>query len=96
MYRLVMSLIETNGTKLKPSVVVGMAPELPMSGSRFFIYKDGDDKTPNRYILTSVVQKVTPVEEGIVIKTENSIYLLSGIKKQFGKKDIFDYIGDKK
>lgn len=77
MFEVTLTKIESNHQRLRDDVITGLAPELPVAGSQFFMYRDSEYKEGyTRYIRTSTVQKVMPREDELIVQTENSLYSL--------------------
>lgn len=82
MYYVKLKKIESTHNNVRTDLIDGLAPELPEAGKRFFMYAETLDPLMDaRYIQTTVVQKVQETDEGLVITTENSVYLLTDIEK---------------
>lgn len=74
MYEVVLTLIETNNPGIiRDRVSQGLAPDIPFTDKRFFMYTNEG----RRYYITSPVTKVLYNENGkMVFKTLNSLYEL--------------------
>lgn len=83
MYYITLNKIESTHKNLRTDVVNGVAPELPVVGQRFFMYSDEvlTEATNVRHIYTSVIASVDNQGDDIIFKTENSLYMLSNIKR---------------
>lgn len=91
MYYVTLRKIESSHNKLRTDEVEGLAPELPESGKRFFMYADAlelDEVDAKRYVHTSVVQKVVKRGDDLVFHTENSTYCLTDITKASGEENV--------
>lgn len=85
MYYCTLKKIESTHNNLRTESVKGLANEIPVVGSRFFMYSE-DTLTPDtniRYVNTSVIKDVKfNAENGdYVFRTENSLYVLTSVSK---------------
>ena len=82
MYDLTLKKLESTHNNLRTDEVQGLAPELPVVGKRFFMYADPINPIASqRYINTSSVKEIQRKGEDLIVKTENSTYILFDIKK---------------
>lgn len=76
MHNVTMSKV-TGGTAIRTDEVVGNCHELPVVGSSFAMFSEPLTKGMGvRWITTSTIQKVTPLEDCVMIDTLNSTYKL--------------------
>ena len=76
MHNVTMSKV-TGGTAIRTDEVVGNCHELPVVGSSFAMFSEPLTKGMGvRWITTSTLQKVTPLEDCVMIDTLNSTYKL--------------------
>jgi hypothetical protein len=85
MYYVTLTKIESTHNNLRTNEVNGLAVELPVVGSAFFMYSSEilTEGTNVRHIHTSEIKDVkSDMETGeIVFRTQNSLYALTNIKR---------------